>query len=88
MTQHTRKEYMKVIQKDPRFSIRDGGKHTMVKGPDGSSMTFPRGNTYSKGVECSIKKWLLKFGIVMMTILGVLTWIGKHTEEIIQLCAR
>jgi len=47
------------------------GDHVKVYSPDKSSMMVIPRNLHGTGTECAIRKWLLRFGIVLSLLCGL-----------------
>lgn len=81
---HTGQFYENVAYKN-NLEVKNGGKHpTKVYGklPDGTRtmMTIPYGEL-AKGTECTIRKWFIRLGIIVVlfgcVVLMGLTFIAK-----------
>jgi len=59
------------------FELKDcKGNHRKVKAPDGSCMIYYYGEI-SNGVSCKIRKWFLRFGVLLVLALMIYaSWIG------------
>ena len=62
--------------KQNNFQVRDhAGSHFCVTAPDGSTMTCYHSSEISKGVSCKIRKWFLRFGVLLTFACAVYSWL-------------
>lgn len=70
------KYYLSAAEKSDRITVKNGkGDHFKCSGVDDNgiwTMTQIPYNLKGDGTECSIKKWFLRFGIVLSLVLGVI----------------
>ena len=56
------------------MDVRDRpGSHFCVTAPDGQMMTCYHSGEISKGVSCKIRKWFLRFGVLLC--FAVAAWV-------------
>ena len=65
MPNHSGKDYVKAAQKAGMTTRNGKGDHVVITASDGHTMTVPLHKELRNGTEHAVRKWLLKYGIVV-----------------------
>jgi predicted RNA binding protein YcfA (HicA-like mRNA interferase family) len=66
MSRHNSGRYYIEAARGHGFEVKPArGDHWKVRGPDKSMMIVPAHRELANGTECAIRKWFLRFGIVL-----------------------
>lgn len=70
------KKCKKIAEKDDRFRVEWGkGDHFKIYGPDRSMMTCPYKDELAIGTGQAVRKWFLRFGVVITLAAGIVAFL-------------
>ena len=75
MAKHTGDFYISKAEKAGCMVKFGKGDHVKVYAPDKSSMMVIPRHLNGNGTECAIRKWLLRFGIVLCLVVALINYL-------------